>query len=505
MKKTAFILMLITILSKILGFMREIVLSFMYGTSNISDIYIISLTIPNVIFSFFGIAISTGYIPIYNKILNESNEDVGKEFTNNLINILLVVNTIIIFLGFIFTNQIVRLFASGFEGESLITAVRFTRIGLFGIYSMGIIYIYSSYLQIKNKFIIPALVGIPLNLLVILSIIFSKKINILILPYGTLFANVIQFLFLLVFMYKNGYSYRWILHIKDKYIKNIILVSLPLIMGISVNQINVLVDRTIASQIAVGGISALNYANRLNLFIQGIFVMPIATVMFPMVSKMASENNITGLKKSLVESINIINLLVIPATVGSIVFAEPIVRFLFGRGAFDNNAIKLTSNALLYYSIGMLGYGLREILSRTFYSFQDTKTPVINSVIAMIINICLNIILSKYMGIGGLALATSIAAIFCTGLLFINLRKKIGSFKIKYILKVFFKISFCAFAMGIISKLSFNYFLMVMSSSISLCISVIIGVIVYFILIYFMKIEELDTIMILLKKKINRI
>src|SRR5699024_3854161 len=177
-----------------------------------------------------------------------------------------------------------------------------------------------------------------------------------------------------------------------------------------------LVDRTIASRVVEGGITALNYANRLNGFIQGIFVLSISTALYPMISKMAAENNMQGLKKSVAEAISGINLLVIPATVGSMVFAEPVVMLLFGRGAFDSNAISLTTAALFYYSIGMLGFGLREVLSRAFYSLQDTKTPAINAAIAVVINIVLNIVLSKFMGIGGLALATSISAIVCTGL-----------------------------------------------------------------------------------------
>src|SRR5690606_12151384 len=159
-------------------------------------------------------------------------------------------------------------------------------------------------------------------------------------------------------------------------IKNMLFLAIPVIIGSSVNQINKLVDRTLASQISIGGISALNYANTLNLFVQGVFVVSISTVMYPLISKMASKGNMDGLKKALAQAITGINLLVIPATVGSLFFAEPIVTLLFGRGAFDEQAIAMTSTAFFFYSIGMLGYGLREVLSRAFYSMQDTRTPM---------------------------------------------------------------------------------------------------------------------------------
>lgn len=284
-----------------------------------------------------------------------------------------------------------------------------------------------------------------------------------------------------------------------------IYLSVPVIVGISVNQINILIDRTIASQIATGGISALTYANRLNLFIQGIFVMSLATAMYPIISKMVAENNIEGLKKSLAEVVRAINILVLPPTIGAMIFSEPIIMMLFGRGVFNTQAILLTSSALFFYSIGMIGFGLREVLSRAFYSMQDTKTPMLNAAIGMVLNIILNIILSRYLGIGGLALATSIAAIFTTGLMFISLRKKIGPFGMKKTSISFLKILFASLSMGSIAKLSFNYLTSVISQNLSLLLTIIIGAISYFIIISFMKIEDVDLIINMVKKKLDKL
>ena len=195
---------------------------------------------------------------------------------------------------------------------------------------------------------------------------------------------------------------------------------------------------------------------KLNGFVQGLCVTPILTVMYPTISKMAAEDNIKGLKKTLSESISSVSLLVIPAIIGAMIFAEPVVKLLFGRGAFDNHAISMTSNALFFYSIGMLGFGLKNILSRAFYSQQDTKTPMINSAIAVFLNIILNFILSKYLGIGGLALATSISALFSTVLLFISFRKKVGSFGLKNITISIIKVLFASLIMGLVAKITYN-------------------------------------------------
>lgn len=504
MKKTALLIMIITIISKIFGFGREIVLSYFYGASDISDAYLIALTVPSVIFGFVGVGITTGYIPMYSKIEREYGELEGNKYTSNLTNTIILLSTVIFIVGLIFTNPIVKIFASGFSGETLGLAVQFTRMSLVGLYFIGLKSIFSGFLQLKGNYAIPAMIGFPLNIITILAIFIGAKTDNVALIIGTVIANSSQFLFLLPSVYKKGYRHRAILNLKDEHIVNMTHIALPVIIGASVNQINVLVDRTIASGLAVGGISALNYANRLNEFIQGLFVMSIATAIYPLISKMAADNNIKGLKDSVAEAINSIGILVIPATVGAMVFAEPIVELLFGRGAFDSQAVKMTASALFFYSIGMLGFGWRDILSRAFYSLQDTKTPMINAAIAMVLNIILNIVLSRFMGISGLALATSISALFCTVLLFISLRKKIGSFGMKGIVTSFYKVVLASIGMGVVARLLYGILGPVVGDTVSLMGSMVVGGLVYLVLVYILKVEEVDIMIKMVKKKLGK-
>ena len=503
MKKTALLLMVITVMSKLLGFVREISLSYFYGASNITDAYLISQTIPIVIFALIGTGLSTGYVPLYSNIEEKRGEDEGIRFTNNLISVFLMICTGIIMLGILFTGQIVKIFAFGFDLDTLALAVGFTRMSLVGIYFTGLIHILGSFLRIKGNYSAPALVGLSYNLMVILFIFLSSKSEIWVLAVGSLIALAVEFGLLIPLTQKEGFRYKFIIDLKDEYLVKMVIIALPVIIGVSVNEINVIVDRTLASNIAVGGISALNYAKRLNAFVQGLFVTTIATAMYPMISKMAAQNNYYGLKKSVSEAINLINLFVIPATVGAMIFAEPVVKLLFGRGAFDVAAISMTSNALFFYSIGMIGVGLREILSSAFYSLQDTKTPMINATLAVLINIVLNIILSKFLGIGGLALATSISAIFCTGLLFVSLRKKIGPFGMKNSTISFIKILISSLIMGIVACFAYNFLLSFISSNLSLIISICIGALVYFVIIYLMRIDEVDSLVDSAKKKLK--
>lgn len=502
MKKIVIVLMFLTICSKIFGFGREIVLSYIYGASSFSDAYLIAITIPGALFAIIASGLTAGYIPSYNKILKENGRDRANIFTSNLINILILICSIIIIIVLLYTNQIVQLFASGFTGEQLKLTVQFTRISIIAIYFLAIISIFTGLLQINNKFEVPALIGFPLNIFVIISIVMSARFHIIILPIGFVVAIIAEFIFLLPAISKVSYKHSFTLDFKDIYLRNMLKNAMPVIIGISVNQINVLVDRTLASGIIQGGISALNYASKLNGFIQGIFVSSIITVIYPRISKNVVESDYSLLKKTLSEAIVGISCLVIPATIGAMIFSEQIVLILFGRGAFDRQAINMTAQTLFYYSWGMIGFGLREVLSRVFYAMYDTKTPMINAIIGMSINIVLNLVLSRYIGLSGLALATSIAALIITALMLVSLRKKIGPFGIKQITVSIIKILFASFIMGVFAKVSFRYLIAILSENLSLVVAIGIGVVCYGIIIYFMKIEDVDAMISAIKTKL---
>ena len=209
---------------------------------------------------------------------------------------------------------------------------------------------------------------------------------------------------------------------------------------------------------------------------------------------------------SIVKSINYVILLVIPISIGAMVLSTPIVKLLFERGAFDLRATQMTSSALFCYSIGIIGFGLRDILSRVFYSIQDTKTPMINGAIAMALNIVLNLILIKYIGHAGLALATSISALVCIVLLFRSLRKKIGNFGEEKIAVVFIKTLISGVVMGIVTTIFYDFISNIVrggmiSQIVSLSTSVLVGVTVYFIGVVILKIDEVNEAISIIKDK----
>jgi len=503
MKKTMITLMIFTILTKVLGFFRDIVLSYYYGVSNISDAYIIAITIPSVIFSLIGIGIATSYIPIYTDIEKMQGKSAANSFSNNLINVCLLSGTLLIFIVLMSPETLVRIFASGFDDETMSLAVSFTRVTIFSINISILIYIIKGYLNANNSFNAPAVMSIPLNLVIILSIFLSSRYNILLLPFGNLLAMFFQFLFVLYFAFKSGYRYKPIVDFKNPYLKKILLLSVPVILGTSVSDINVIIDRTLASNLVTGGIAALDYSDKVNVLVQGIFVISISTVLFPRMSKMISEDDTVGFVDLISEAIIMLSFFIIPATFVFLFFSRPIVGLLFGRGAFDAEAITLTANLLFFYTFGMIGIALREIFSKAFYAMQDTKTPMINASIGMVINITLNLILSRIMGISGLALATSIASILTAVFLGMKLRKRAGYFLSDRIAVNLGKILVCSISMTIITRTSYIFLTRSIGSNISLMISIGLGVVIYLIMALITKVEGIDKLKEYFKKAMD--
>lgn len=484
--------MIITLISKFFGFARDIALSYFYGASNISDAYLISLTIPDVVSSFVITGIATAFIPMYNQIMEREGEASSERFTSNLVNTLTALSGVLYFISLLFTPQIVQLFASGFSDTTIQIAIDLTRISLISIFFTGLIALCTGYLQMKDNFVIPALIGFPLNLIIIISIYISTKTSYVVLAVGLVIATASQLFIMLPSVFKQSFTYSLKIDLKDADLLRMIKIAVPVIIGSSINQINVLINRSIASNVEVGGISALNYGYMITFFIHGLFVVSIISIIYPSMSRMATVKNYEGMKLSLVEAIKVISLIVIPASVGFIVFSEQIVSLLYGRGQFEANAITMTSQVLTYFAVGMVAVGIREVLSRGFYALQDTRTPMINASIGVVVNIILAPVLTRFIGIGGLALATSISAVVTVVLLAINLRKKIGAFGMKNLSIQFIKISLASMIMGGVAYFGYLELIGSWGSIIALFAAIFIGVVVYAVIIYFMKIDVVD-------------
>ncbi|NLO89845.1 MAG: murein biosynthesis integral membrane protein MurJ [Clostridia bacterium] len=508
-KKAAIVVMIITLLSKITGFFREIALGGTYGATYVTDAYLVSLTIPQVLFASIAAALATAYIPVYSKIKHDKGPEKGVIFTNKVINIVLLVSTVIAVFGIIFAKPIVSIIAMGFKGEALDLAVRFTKITFPMVIFIGLCNIFTSFLQSNNEFALPSLIGIPYNIIIISALLLSSILGPYGLVYGTLCGVVVEVLILLIGALRKGYRYEGIIDFKDPNVIKVVSLSFPVMLGAAVQQVNVIVDRMLASGLPEGSISALNFANRLNGFAYGLFSMSIAVVIFPLLSRLTAENDMENFKDKLIKSLNVITLIMLPITVGAVVLRQPIVSLLFERGQFDSRATVMTASALMFYSLGMVFYGYRDVLNRAFYSFQDTKTPMINGVITVGLNIMLNIVLVKYMQHNGLALATSLSAAVMTLLLMTNLRKKIAGIGGRKLRAVFLKSAAASLLMGLavygFSILTAEH---IVSSGkliglLILGLEIGFGALLYFALVYIFKVGEVNWFITMVRNKIR--
>lgn len=504
MKSTALMLMVVTVLSKILGFIREMVIASFYGTSATKEAFVIAQTIPFFIFGFITTGITTEFIPFYNNIEKKHGEKRADLFTANIGNITLFLTLILTVLGIIFAKSLVKVFAFGFTGEKLQMAVLFTRICLLSISASAVASIYRGYLNIKGNFIVHATQGFIMNIIIIISIILSKNINVLILPIGLCIGVVFQHIFYIPALKKVGYVHKWFMNFKDENIKNMLILALPVILGVAVNQVNVLIDKSLSSAVSENGVAILDYANRLNDFVVGIVVVSVGTAVYPILSKSVAEGDIKNLKNNIMESISHISFLIIPAMLGLMIFAKPIVIMLFERREFTRKDSIDVAAGLFYYASGIIWIAIRDILSKGFYAMQDTGTPVKNSIIMVVINIISSIILSRFMGLSGLALGTSFSAMIGAFLIMGKLKNKIGPFVSLKSLKNTFKIIISSIYMGIVSGYAYNTFSKSMSISKSLLVSIFIAMIVYFISINILKVEEIVYYKKALKKKLNK-
>ena len=507
MAKKIILLMLATILCKILGFGRELVLTSTYGASIEADAYIVAVSIPTVLFTSIATTIATTFIPIFYEVdKNEGNAESSK-FLNNIFNILLILSIIISIIGFVFSGQLVKIFAMDFSGEKLALAVRFTKIMVICTVFIGLSSLLTSYLQIKDEYTIPGIIGLPYNLLIITGIIISSKSNVEIMAIGTVIGIASQLFFQLPFAIKKGYRYKFYINIKDKYIKRLLILIAPVFLGLCVNQINTIIDRSLASTLGDGVITILNSANRLNGFVLAMFITTIISVIYPKLSNLSNNNS--EFKKLVRDSVNYVLLLLVPISVGTIILSNPVTSIVFQRGAFNQVATDMTANALAAYGLGMLGFGIMEILNKVFYSLQDTKIPMLTGIVTMTINIALNIILVRVWGHVGLALATSIAAYIGMIILFIKLSNKIGDFGQKIIGINLIKSIIASIIMGIITVISYNHFIKFSEEStirsvIVLISSIMIGIISYVILLKCLKVKEINNIIDSIKNRFIR-
>ena len=483
------VLIILTFVSRVIGLGREMVLAYFYGASSVSDAYFMSIAIPTIMVTFVIVSLAMSYVPAYQLV--DGDHRSKNIFTNKVLGLTCAICLLIIVITLIFTPQIVPLFVAGFDQETTSLTVTLTRITLIAVVFMGMNHILHSFLQVKEKVLLASLSGLPYNLIAIIFIVLSFYTNIYLLAVGSIFALGIQFLYLMLLAARQGFKLKPRFDIKDKTIRNLMLLTLPIILANTAQQIGIMVDKNLASTFGHGAVSFLAYATRISTAVLGIIVTSFLVVTFPKFAKLVTVGNMTKMKNSLAESIVGMSLFIIPAIAGVAMFAHPIVLLLFGRGAFDTYAVQTTSSLLFFHIFFLFGEGLSQLVARIFFALGDSRTPMITTVITVVINIILNFVFITFMGIAGLALATSISAIIGILLLLFLLRRKIGSLRLRETLLSLNKITGASIACAFGAYFVYHY-LAPFNALIALLIAAIVGTGIYCILLLILRIREVE-------------
>lgn len=482
----------ISIIIKMSAFFRETLLAKSFGASLAVDAYLIALIVPSLFYESVGRSIGTTFIPILSEYSRKKNIEYT-EMINNVYTASALLSLLITIVGIITAPLIVKLVAPGFDINAQIITVKLIRIMLPIVLFTSLSFLTRGFLQYNNEFTIPEVSDVMYNVVIIMYFI-TPFINLSIygVAYTTTIATLLVFIIQLVFAYKIGLRIKIKLSFKNYALRKLIMLSSATFIGLAVEQINVIVDRLLASTLVEGSISALNYAVKLNGVVFGLATLPISTVFFPKLTEAYTKNDKSLFNKYVYTSIIMISIFTIPMSFGLIILRKEIVTFLFARGKFDYNSIILTSSALFFYSIGIFSSGLREILTRIYFSTQETKIPMINGIITVVINIILNLIFIRFMKHNGLALATSLSSTISIIFLFVNLKlkKEFYFLKLKSVFLDVIKIFIAASIMGI-SIYLFKRIIIINNNFLNVSLNIFVGMIIYFLALITFKIKFL--------------
>ncbi|MBO8126156.1 MAG: murein biosynthesis integral membrane protein MurJ [Firmicutes bacterium] len=428
--RAAGIMMAAILTSRILGFIRERAVADIFGRSSVTDAFFAAFAIPDLMYYLLvGGALSAAFIPVFTEYLAKGEETeawyIGSSFLN-LIFLLLLGFTI---LGMIFSPYLAPLVAYNFSGDRLDLLVSLMRIMFPAVFftalaglGMGVLYSY-------KQFGPPAVGPIIYNIAIILATYTLGRIyGVYGMALGVVAGAVGNFLTQFSFARRRNAGYRFKIDLAHPAVRKMFKLMLPSVFGLSIVQLNLLVTQNLASGLPEGSITALRLANRLMQLPLGVFAMAVSTAAFPTMTAQAALAEIAELKKTVSMSLRSIYYITVPAMVGLIIMSEPIVRLLYETGEFTAHDTEVTAGALVFFSFALVSQATLQIVTRVYYSLQDTVTPVKVGLLTFLTNLILNFAFLHFTDLGhkGLALAFSIASFVNMSVMVSILRRRLG-------------------------------------------------------------------------------
>jgi len=454
--KAAGVMSAATLISRVLGFARDMIFAFYFGATGLSDTFFAAFRIPNLLRELFAEgSMSSAFIPVLTEYRQKRGEEEASRLVKITFTFIIIVVGIVCLAGIIFSPAIVTVIAPGFmpSPEKFSLTVLLTRIMFPFLLFISLAALVMGALNAKKIFFIPALAPAMLNITLILSIVFFESRTrqpIIAAAIGVMAGGFVQFAFQIPSFAKNGYALGVDATFSHPGLKKMAALLIPATMALSVSQINIVVSNILASFLPSGSITYLFYSMRLIQFPVGIFGVAMGMAVLPSLSEHAVRGDLDRLREDFSFALRLLFFIAVPSMAGLIALREPIVNLLFQRGSFDYTATKGTSEALLFYSIGIWSIVGVRIITATFYSMQNTKTPVKIAAVGMLSNIVFSISLMGPLKHSGLALANSLASGVNFFLLFYFLRRRLKRVDAKKIIRSFIKISIASLIMGVL-------------------------------------------------------
>ncbi|MCX7715298.1 MAG: murein biosynthesis integral membrane protein MurJ [Clostridia bacterium] len=429
MLKTASFMTVATLLAKMCGMARDMIIASFYSLGSENVAFSTAARIPTLLFDVvIGGVISATFIPVFNSVLECRSKDEAMDFANKFITMITLITVCLSIAGYAFSDTLVYILGPGLNPDTHNLARELSNIMFPMIIFTGLAFSFVGILQSFGEFNIPAIISLVSNLAIILYFaIFKNRFGIHGLAVTMLVAWSLQMLIQVPSLRKLGFRYKPSLKLNDPNIKHALVLAVPMLVSTWVQPLYTIVNTRLASGLNGGGaIVALDLANKLYIMIVGIFSFVVTNLIFPKLSKANSLNNNSEVKGLIVTSLKAISIIIFPLMAGFIILARPITVIIYEHGIFDKSATSLTSMALMCYSFGMIGMAANEILSKSLFSMQDSKTPMFTALSSMVINIVLAYSLSHFLGVGGLALASACGSTANAILNYIFVKKKFG-------------------------------------------------------------------------------
>jgi putative peptidoglycan lipid II flippase len=448
-----------TMASRILGLVRDQVLAYLFGAGNAMDAFLIAFRIPNLLRDLFAEgAMSAAFVPTFTRCLTLRGKPQAWRLGNNVISALTVITAVLALSGILFASPLVNLYAGDYAQVpgKLDLTIMLTRVMFPFLSLVAIAAAFMGMLNSLHRFFVPALSSAMFNVGTILCAFALVPLMpwfglppITAIAIGTLVGGFGQIAVQWPVLRREGYRYRPVFDPRDEDMRQVAVLMGPGIMGLAAVQINLFVNSWLATSQGTGAVSWLNYAFRLMYLPIGLFGVSIATAALPGISGHAARGDLAGMRRTVSSSLRMMFMLNVPATAGLVALAAPIVGLIFEHGRFSPADTAATASALAFYAPGLVGYSAVKLISPAFYALRDSRTPVLISAASVLTNVILNIALVHTIGYRGLALGTAVAALFNAGALLWLLRKRLGGVEGGRLLTAFLKIAVASVVMAV--------------------------------------------------------